>query len=308
MLNLIQICKECGKEFEVFAKYRRQRHVMAQEYCPACNDRRQRRPAVIVERECLALIDGVRIESLPSEWEEFQATTRDYPSWRMIRRGDWYGDAWEGVLLIHATRKFVVGEACRLRHMRATRRVKRATWTRPTSGLSDAPAYVTHSYDFPPTTPDEAIFEVARQGGTLYASATAALAEGRFTVEEIGVENEYVVLEQPRMFPDDATHTLIWLEVESKYTLKGLGAQYKRSVDLSRADWHMEIRGGLRSGRRSTRGILAVVPDGEKIIVQSAGHGGGGDPEPYTWTAEYPMTAEPAALPQGGGSLFDLLD
>lgn len=288
----MQICSECGQPFQIY-----QRRARGQRYCPTCADRRQQRPTVVLRREALAAYNGVRIHSLPGEWRLFTAAAdRDEPTWRMEARGEDYGDAWEGTIVIHARRPFAAGDVVQLRHMRAVHEVKRATWSRPTSSwtsLSGGPSSVTHSVPVPIAVPDEAIRAYALRAGepgNLFSrrSAAEAAAEGRLRIEVVEEEREYVVLE-PSTAP--ATYSLVWLEATSKYTLKGLGAQYAEAIDAPDAVWSMSVRGGVRTDRRHTVGRLLVLPAGATAAVESVGHGGGTPPAtaPYTWRREVPV-------------------
>lgn len=263
----MQICDNCTNPFQVY-----QRRAQLQKLCPTCTDRQQGRPSVVLNRQALAIIDGVRVHSLPDEWEIFVANEqRDEPEWRMTVFGATYGEAWNGRIVIHARRPFAPGDVMRLRHMQAVHEVKAATWWKPTSpqtAFNGGPRAVQRRDTYPPHWADEMI---------------AAQYDHPVVVSLETEVHEYIVLEPTTAAPDKA---LMWLEASTKHTFKGLGAQYAEKVEAPDAIWRMSVSGGLRSGRARTVGVLAVLPQGAVTTLSSTGLTGGGDPRPYTWQKE----------------------
>jgi len=84
-------CRMCGTEFEA-----QQFRGTFPAYCPTCQDIRQKRPSIIIERELLFGPVIVEIESLPGKWEEFRARERDLPCCKISVKGRRFGASWRG--------------------------------------------------------------------------------------------------------------------------------------------------------------------------------------------------------------------
>lgn len=80
-------------------------------------------------------------------------------------------------------------------------------------------------------------------------------------------ERYYLVLDDAQGSP---TCELVWATAETKTTLKGFGLQYWAEVGGSPlARW--DVRGGYRSGRAYTVGVLAVVDACHPLIIRGTG-------------------------------------
>ena len=229
-------CADCGKYFVYYPQYIRSGE--APKRCPRCKDVEQGRPSLAEERRQIAFYEGVRVVSLPGEWVEFHSgARRDAPQWRIDIKGQEFGAAWDGRIVIYAPRPIVAGEVVNVREMEVIHRVKVKTETRQT--LHHGP--VTVERELPIT-------------GT----------EG----EEMMRQRRYLVLEptpdvQPKV-------ELVWATAYTKTTLKGFGRQYWAKVGGSPiAQWG--ISGGYRSGRAHTDGVLAIVDEEHPLLITTTG-------------------------------------
>lgn len=88
-------CVSCGKLFQSFwirgAQLKR---------CPTCQDIKQGRPTINIERG-IDFEQVVKIESLPGQWEVYQADRKDFPCWRIVRKGSDFGVSWDGRIDIY---------------------------------------------------------------------------------------------------------------------------------------------------------------------------------------------------------------
>lgn len=107
----LRVCDRCGRPFV------QHRPGDAQVFCARCQDIKQRRPSVVENREELAVLEGVTVESLPpGNWTRFQARVGDEPRVKMDYR------AGGGRLVVWAREEPQAGDVVRVRHMRATHR------------------------------------------------------------------------------------------------------------------------------------------------------------------------------------------
>lgn len=86
----IKNCISCGKLFQSFWLRGTQL-----KRCPTCQDIKQNRPSVIVERG-IDFEQIVKIESLPAGWELFQSGKKDFPCWKISKKGEEFGASWNG--------------------------------------------------------------------------------------------------------------------------------------------------------------------------------------------------------------------
>lgn len=227
----LSTCQECAKPFAHFTLRRIQ-------MCPTCADVAQGRTSVVVERLVLQSFDYVRVTSLPGEWEKFVAADGDSPVWRITVKGSEFGAAWQGRIDLYTPWEggVRVGDVVRVRHMRATHKVRTIYTDRATRH-----GVVTHRAVLPITD----------------------------TIGEEELErHEYVVLEPQHV--TDYRHELVWVTAHTKTTLKGFGRQYWAHVGGTPL-WQMNVMGGYRSGRAHTHGILAVVDDKHPLVVTGTG-------------------------------------
>ncbi|OHA73325.1 MAG: hypothetical protein A2940_01200 [Candidatus Wildermuthbacteria bacterium RIFCSPLOWO2_01_FULL_48_29] len=231
-----QPCADCGKYFVYYPQYLRSGQ--APKRCPRCKDLQQGRPSVAEERRQIALYEDVKVVNLPGEWTEFHSEThRDTPQWRIDIKGQKFGAAWEGRIVIYAPRPIGVGETVTIREMEVLHRVKVKTEIRQT--LHHGPV------------------AVERELSITGAEGEEALRSRRYLVLEStpGVE--------PRA-------ELVWATAHTKTTLKGFGRQYWAKVGGTPiAQW--KITGGYRSGRAHTEGVLAIVSEDHPLLVTTTG-------------------------------------
>jgi hypothetical protein len=92
----IKNCVSCGKEFQSF--WVRGAQLLR---CPTCADIKQGRPSVIVDRG-IDFSQIVKIESLPSYWESFQSSKKDFACWKQSIKGSLFGVSWDGRIDIYS--------------------------------------------------------------------------------------------------------------------------------------------------------------------------------------------------------------
>lgn len=230
MKETIKVCADCNLAFVAYSD-------RVGDRCPRCVDIRQKRPSRVSTREKIAEWI-VKIDSLPPvAWENFQATKNDDPVFRLDLRGREFGKAWHGRIVIYAQEKFATGDVCRLRLMEARHEVRAA--------------YVLKS---------------TLHHGTVSIRETIPVYKTE--MGEIETETrEYFVLEAAENAQPQAK--LVYCQAFSKTTLKGLGRQWIETIVFDPEPFFQKkVRGGVRSGRLWTDGILAVVPmDGKVNIV-----------------------------------------
>ncbi len=231
-----QPCRECRKYF-VFYPAKLPGDGALPKVCSTCQDVRQSRPSVVVERREIAVYDAVEIVGLPpAEWQEFQGTETDDPAYKIDVRGKKFGADWNGRIIIYAAQPYSIGEIVSIRYMEATHRVKAVSEERETVyGKVQV----------------EKILPMTAEEGD----------EKLFT-------GQYLVLEKARK--EEVVGKLVWAEAHTKTTLKGFGRQYWAEVSgQPLAEWR--VSGGVRSGRAHTTGVLAVVREEHPLIIQKTG-------------------------------------
>ncbi len=230
-----QPCRECQKYF-IFWPEKLPGEGAFPKLCSTCQDVRQGRPSVAVERREIAVYDAVEIVGLPSaEWQEFQGTKTDSPAYKIDVRGKEFGADWNGRIIIYAARPYSVGEIVSIRHMEVVHRVKAVSEERQTVyGKVDV----------------EKILPVTAEEGD----------EKLFT-------GQYLVLEEAKK---EVVGKLVWAEAHTKTTIKGFGRQYWAEVSgQPLAEWR--VNGGVRSGRAHTTGVLAIVSEDYPLVIQRTG-------------------------------------
>lgn len=284
---LYSVCRVCGKPFKTY-----EWRTCGQKECPTClAERHVEHGDMVFSIPLQRQIAGAytcRIHSLPGEWVEMPPKrSHDTPYYKIEVRGRAFGRQWRGQITIFASRPMQVGEVVRARIMNARHRVKALTFTRQTSGLKNAPPSVTHRAILPIFT-TEADIPARIESGDLYPDAADGILR-----EEIQ-ERHYIVL-HPKVWDgkDEVPFSLVWAEAHTKSTLKGFGAQYRASIDADDAVYTSEVRGGVRSGRAHTIGLLAIVPAGKAIVIRSSGvSGSGASDSAYNWEKHLPLPPE----------------
>ena len=231
------VCQRCEKEFPVSPEhFMRLGFKHLPKRCPTCKDEIQGRPSVVTEREVLNVYDGVEIVSLPAlSWEKVSAS--DIPTYKMVVKGSIYGASWSGRIDIHSTKIPKVGDIVSIREMYSKHRVKVKRNERKTLHGT-----VSIEETLPITTDDPDAYE------TIHS-------------------HRYLVLEP---WEGEPTSKLVWAEARTKTTLKGLGRQYWARVEGAPiASW--KVKGGYRSGRAYTVGVLAIVDSEHPLYVITEG-------------------------------------
>ena len=229
----LRICGYCRLPFVAYPRP----GVPEPTHCPKCLDQRQQRPSLCVERRCLEEFDGVEIESLPGDWQEFTAQAHDYPCYKIDVAGSQYGAQWQGRIVIYAGRPYKPGDVVKLRVMEAVHKVKVTLQQRQRS-------------DF--------------KAGTVVAYSVRRVVplsseEGEETLET----RPYIALEPSSA---QSTRRLVWATAYTKTTLKGYGRQiHARLAGLPL--WSRQVRGGVRSGRAHTVGAIAIVDNEHPLEV-----------------------------------------
>lgn len=249
------ICRDCGALF-VAAHYRG----AWQGRCPSCADLAQRRPSVVQDRQLIAGPWNVRIVSLPGPWDPLQPRKRDEASYKIVRKGSYYGASWSGRVDIFANRPYVAGDVVSLAEIVVVHKVCRLSWESGTS-IPEGPATVTRSVVIPlPASPEHIGEEIAE------LQENRPSTQGKDVRAERVVETRtYIRLDEPDSGAEPIGE-LIWVEASSKITLKGYGRQYKNAL-RGAPIWKRSIRGGVRSGRAYTMAALAIVNENHPLEV-----------------------------------------
>lgn len=216
--------------------------------CPACIDRRQQRPDVVLERvtlwETVCRVDA-SVTALCARMSEWRPSQKDVASHRLVLKGSDYGVCWSGRIDLWSQLWPVeAGALVRLCHNQARRQVWVLPEERTIAGMTlDARRVTTYRRCLPGT-------------------------EGAEQREDV---NEYVVLlPAPEGVTDDDALAMVWAEARSKTTLKGFGAQYHRWIE-GQPLWSQSISGGCRSGRIDVVGMLAVVYADDPLRIVGSG-------------------------------------
>jgi len=233
MKTKVKECRMCGSEFEA-----RMWRGTFPAFCPTCQDIRQKRPSVVVERELLFGPIIVKVESLPGSWEEFQARSRDLPCYRIMVKGNRFGASWRGRIDIFAPRPWEVGDIVEFSEVESVHLVRYKKLYHPTI-----------------------------YGGEVLVKKKVALNSDEGEVE---IERRRYVRLDP--VPKDAAipeplPRLLWSVAGYKTTLKGLGRQY-RYKHVGAPLWSTSIHGSVRSGRKGAEGVLAIVDDEHPLEVK----------------------------------------
>lgn len=254
--GVVSVCENCSTAFVSYQPASRP----APKRCPACNDRKQFRPSVALERREITRFEGVRVHSLPGEWVAYD--TKDRTRYKIDVRGAEFGRAWDGRIVIYAEHSFRSGDIVTLREMSVTHEVRAHYTERTTSAftqLKGGPSSVTKRV----TLPIQATELTAASNRIFGDDVKRGLAESVVETEE----RAYVVLERAA----DGTRRpegrqLVWLTATEKTTLKGLGAQYASSIH-GEPVWSKSIGGGVRNRRRWTTAMLAITDHDHPVTV-----------------------------------------
>jgi len=228
-----KICRMCETEF-IATPWRGTYPA----FCPTCQDIRQKRPSIIVERELLFGPIIVKIESLPSPWEEFQARNRDLPCYKITVQGKEFGASWQGRIDIFAPEPWEPGDIVEFSEIESVHLVR-------------------YKKSYHPTI----------YGGNVLVKSKLALDsdEGEIELER----RRYIRLDplpEGTEVPDELPR-LIWSVASYKTTLKGLGRQY-RYEHVGCPIWSARVHGAVRSGRAGAEGVLAIVDDEHTLKVE----------------------------------------
>lgn len=238
MLKLV--CNECGREFEVNPGHFAQLGFKnLPKRCPTCNDIRQGRPSVVVERKLQAVYDGVEIVSLPpGEWEQVAGFDGDQSGYRLTVKGRRFGASWYGRIDLFSQSIPKVGDVVSVRTMEAEHKVKQVLKTRPTMRY-----------------------------GEVTIEEILPVTDSNPEAEVVIKTHRYLVIEP---WEGESTCRLVWVEAHTKTTLKGLGRQYWAEISGAPiASWR--ISGGVRSGRAHTDAVLAIVDKEHPLYVTVEG-------------------------------------
>jgi len=228
-----KICRMCGSEF--FARCWRGTFPA---FCPTCQDIRQKRPSIVVEREMLFGPLVVEIESLPGEWSSYRAAKRDLPCFKMTVKGRKFGASWRGRIDIFAPVPWKKGDVVEFSEVESVHLVRYKKQFRPTI-----------------------------YGGKVLVKSRLPLDsdEGEMELER----RLYIRLDPapPGAGASGELPKLVWSVASYKTTLKGLGRQYRyRHVGCPL--WSTSVHGAVRSGRAGAEGVLAIVDDEHPLKVE----------------------------------------
>ena len=227
-------CRECGKYF-IFYPEKLPGDGALPKICSTCQDVKQGRPSVVVERRQIAVYDAVEIVGLPGEWKEFQGAETDSPAYKIDVRGKKFGADWNGRIVIYAAQPYSIGDIVSVRHMEVVHRVKAVDEERQT------------------------IYGKVRVEKILPMTAQEG-HERLFT-------GQYLVLEKANK---EVVGKLVWAEAHTKTTLKGFDRQYWANITgQPLAEWR--VSGGVRSGREHATGVLAIVSEEYPLVIEKTG-------------------------------------
>lgn len=242
-LKNVMLCEDCK---EIFVWHDEQFNQLPKR-CPSCIDKKQLRPSIVVERLCTVEFDGITIESLPSqEWEKVESGVEtDYPCFKISVKGSRYGRSWSGRIDIFADKQYKPGDSVKIRVMESRHLVKK---------LRYQSAHIQRSPFDPPTHTVEKTIPITSKEESTDAN----------TISEEVEERQYLYLSE--VGEEAGGRKLIWRTSHSKTTLKGFGRQYHASLNPEATLWSKSCSGGVRSGRASTEGVLAIVEEGHPLI------------------------------------------
>lgn len=258
MLTIDLECSECHQQFKVSAA-----HFAALGFkglpraCPACNDRQQERPEITLHRETLwngVVRVGQSFGGVSRHMEPWEARPGDTPVYRALLKGSFYGADWSGRIDVYShvpPDALVPGAIVLLAHNRVRKEVWSLATERPTM--------------------EHGVVEIRRR-----------VAPGTEGAEKRIEEDSYVTIVPlaADVEPPPPVGTLVFVRARTKTTIKGFGRQYWAHIE-GMPVWSVEVSGGYRSGRASTRAMLAVQADDAPIAVV---HSEGGAEE--RWVAE----------------------
>jgi hypothetical protein len=228
----IGICRDCGKKFLYY------HDGSPQKRCPTCTDKQQARPSIVQKREEIRCFENIRIVSLPAKWVHVPPkASHDNSFFKIVIKGSDFGASWNGRIDIFAPEPFGPGESVDIHEIVVEHKIKIVDRIRHT--LKYGPVEIENEH---PITSDEG--------------------------EETIRTRHYLRLERAYDVPNAK---LVWATAYSKTTLKGYGRQFHASVedDATIASW--KLSGGVRSGRASTTGVLAVVNEDHPLLIKKTG-------------------------------------
>ena len=246
MATITLTCRSCGNDFQCDpVTFKAIGLPDLPKDCPACNDKKQDRPAtaIVKGRNCLAEFPAVCVFLPAEKFAPFRAQSKDKPCLRATFKGsDLYGggDKWDGRLDVYVLADAVPSVA-RLRvmqveHEEGHRRIERR------KDVANANPYASLSHPGQPKIDVEVEYPATYQ---------------------------YLVLEPVEAEPVAA---LVMPQVQKKTTMKGLGRQWYASLDASRALWHQLLsRESRGTGRFWTQGVIAVVDDEHYVETKQWG-------------------------------------
>lgn len=239
----VMLCEDCKN---VFVWHEGEKFPNDPKRCPSCSDKVQKRPSIVKERTELARFERVEIKSLPASWEIYQTNvSSDFPCYKITKRGNDFGVSWSGRIDIFADAPYGIGNIVTVRVMESKHMVQK---------LRYHAGHIQKSPFDPPTHLVEKTVEVN----------TKECGEKQTLTEEVE-SRQYVALEGIAEVVEPA-YSLVWETAHSKTTLKGYGRQYHALLDASATLWHTRCKGGVRSGRQNTEGVLAIVDNNHPLI------------------------------------------
>lgn len=255
MLTVDLRCTRCHKTFPAnLDVYRSLNYDTLPKRCPACSDEIQGRPDIVLDRQTLyevvCRVDG-SFARLFARATEFRPLPTDDPSRRLTVKGSDYGASWSGRIDIFShVWPVKTGAVVTLSYNQVRRRTWYVEKKIQTCGFRGYVVGRTTSRRVPPN----------------YIPA-----DGESEVKEREEENTYVLLTQTLYSTSSALQrdnmpVLMWLEAYSKTTLKGFGRQFHRRIEGVPL-WHLDVSGGVRSGRLGTHAMLAVCDPLDPVKV-----------------------------------------
>lgn len=246
----LRVCVRCSTPFVFYSG----RYKSAAKVCPTCQDRIQGRPSRILERKELNRWEGIEIQSLPGEWQVFDSEFQtDDACYKIDVKGERYGASWSGRIVIYGKEEFKTGDIINIREMEAIHKVKRVSHT--TKNIYGD--VNTHINDIP-----------------LQENHKQSMIDNVYVDDDARSYRHYLVFERSDSPKQCNLH---WIKKYSKTTLKGYGRQYKYSIDATTAITCWSIRGGARSGRYYTVGVLAITNQDHPVLTSGSLEASGED-------------------------------
>lgn len=235
MLSVKLVCTRCGREFSFNpAEFNILGLQNIPQKCPACVDAIQKRPEIVLDRRVKEYFGPVEIETLPDEWAEYRASEGDRHIYRIDVKGKKFGASWYGRIIIFAPAPFAPGDIVVVNVMEVKKLIKEIEKKRKTMEHGE----VTYFRRVPIDSPEGQTKEIVDQ---------------------------YIRFD-PYKGDEKPIGKLVWRTARTKTTLKGLGRQYFAGFETEACIWSKAIRGGFRSGRAYTDGVLAIVNEKHPLV------------------------------------------